>query len=101
MTAKIGWMGERAVADAGLSDYLAAVHGDLFATAKADALLAEGAWVYVGDHPGDVAAAQAANAIAVAVATGAHDESALRAAGADVVLTSLNDFAAWYNQARN
>ncbi len=99
VTAKVGWMGEQAVAEAGLVPQLDAIHGDLFATAKAGALLAEDAWAYVGDHPGDIAAARAADAIAVAVATGAHDETALRAAGADVVLASLLDFVPWFDSA--
>ncbi|GAB94486.1 phosphoglycolate phosphatase [Kineosphaera limosa] len=100
VTAKIEWMGRGAVTEAGLADELDAVHGSLFALDKATALLAEGAWVYVGDHPGDIHAAHAADAVAVGVTTGANDEAALRAAGADVVLESLTEFAAWYAQAR-
>lgn len=72
-----------------------AVYGYLFAEHKGEVLLAEGAQVYVGDHVGDVAAARAANAIAVAVPTGPTSEAALREAGADVVLPDLTHFAAW------
>ena len=45
----------------------------------------------VGDTPLDVAAAHAAGAIAVGVASGNFDEDALRAAGADYVLSSLRE----------
>lgn len=47
--------------------------------------------VIVGDTPDDVACARVAGAHGVAVATGRHDASALRAAGADVVLESFLD----------
>ncbi|MGL5858340.1 MAG: ATP-dependent sacrificial sulfur transferase LarE [Angustibacter sp.] len=69
--------------------------GGLFAEDKARALVEQGVSVYVGDHPGDVAGAHAAAAVAVAVATGPHDVSALRAAGADVVLDSLAPLPLW------
>lgn len=100
VTAKVHWMGRRAAEEAGLLPYLDAVHGDRFAAAKSQALVQEGAWVYVGDHPGDMLAAHGAGALAVAVTTGAHDEDAMRAAGADVVLASLTDFAPWYGRVR-
>lgn len=96
VTAKVDWMGRRAVQEAGLTPYLDALHGDRFAAQKSVALRGEGAWVYVGDHPGDMQAARGADAVAVAVTTGAHDEAAMRAAGADVVLSTLSDFARWY-----
>ena len=83
------------LAEAGLDELVDAVHGELFAAEKATALLAEGATVYVGDHPGDMAAAEAAGAYALGVATGANDEAALKAAGADEVLASLEDFPGW------
>lgn len=41
-------------------------------------------------------AAHGAGAVAVGVTTGANDEAALRRAGADVVLPSLEEFPAWY-----
>ncbi len=48
------------------------------------------AWVYVvGDTPLDVAAAKAAGAVAVAVASGKYSVDALRVAGADHVLPTL------------
>jgi len=46
----------------------------------------------VGDTPLDIAAAHAAGARAVGVATGDHSEEALREAGADEVLPSLEDW---------
>ena len=45
----------------------------------------------VGDTPLDVQCAAAAGARSVAVATGSYDETALRDAGADTVLTDLSD----------
>ncbi|MEZ0065095.1 phosphoglycolate phosphatase [Streptacidiphilus sp. MAP12-20] len=72
-----------------------ALHGNVFGTGKADALRAEGARVYVGDHLGDVEGAREADAYAVAVTTGPYDAASLRAAGADVVLADLTEFPAW------
>ncbi|WP_119294874.1 HAD hydrolase-like protein [Streptomyces sp. YIM 130001] len=72
-----------------------AVIGWLWAEAKAEALREHGATVYVGDHVGDVRGARTANALSVAVPTGPCDAAELRAAGADVVLTDLNEFPAW------
>ncbi len=69
--------------------------GGLWAEAKAEALREHGAGVYVGDHTGDVRGAQAADAVSVGVTTGPCDEAELRAAGADVVLSSLTEFPAW------
>ncbi|MGW4780719.1 HAD family hydrolase [Streptomyces filamentosus] len=73
-----------------------AVVGRLFAEAKAEALRAHGASVYVGDHVGDVRGAKAAGALSVAVATGPCAPDELREAGADVVLEDLTDFRAWW-----
>ena len=42
-----------------------------------------------------MAAAEAAGAYALGVATGANDEAALKAAGADEVLATLEDFPRW------
>lgn len=70
------------------------VVGDLFGAGKAVALQRFGARVYVGDHPGDMAAAHAAQCTAVGVSTGPHDAAALRAAGADHVLGDLGEFPA-------
>jgi phosphoglycolate phosphatase-like HAD superfamily hydrolase len=47
--------------------------------------------IVVGDTPLDVACAQASGARSIAVATGSHSVSDLRAAGADVVLDDLSD----------
>jgi phosphoglycolate phosphatase len=85
----------RALEEAGLTELVDAVYGDLFAEDKAAALITEGASIYVGDHPGDMAAARAANAYAVGVTTGANDEHDLEVAGADVVLPGLDTFATW------
>lgn len=77
-----------------------AVFGWRFGPGKADALLAHGTDVYVGDHPGDVLAARAGDALAVTVATGPASPDQLAEAGADVVLQSLEDFPAWLDQYR-
>ncbi|RKN41722.1 HAD family hydrolase [Streptomyces hoynatensis] len=71
------------------------VVGSLWAEAKAAALRAHGALVYVGDHVGDVRGAAAAGALSVAVTTGPCGEGELREAGADVVLPALTAFPAW------
>src|SRR3954452_4257204 len=71
------------------------VVGGLFAGAKGVRLRAEGAHVYVGDHPGDMEAAAVAGAVAVAVGTGSTPAAELVAAGADVVLPDLRTFPGW------
>ncbi|MFT2018352.1 HAD family hydrolase [Streptomyces sp. 796.1] len=73
-----------------------AVIGWLWAEAKAEALREYGASVYVGDHVGDVRGAHTAGALAVAVATGPCSADDLRAAGADVLLSDLTEFPAWW-----
>ncbi|WP_049576701.1 HAD family hydrolase [Streptomyces sp. SBT349] len=72
-----------------------AVVGSLWAEAKAEALRAHDAAVYVGDHVGDVRGARAADAFSVAVATGPCPADELREAGADTVLPDLTAFPAW------
>ncbi|HET8614641.1 MAG TPA: ATP-dependent sacrificial sulfur transferase LarE [Actinomycetales bacterium] len=74
------------------------VAGGLFGGDKGLALAEHGVSVYVGDHVGDVAGARAAGAASVAVTTGPQDGDTLRAAGADVVLTSLTDLPAWLDE---
>jgi len=74
---------------------VAAVVGDLWSTGKAVALQEYGAEVYVGDHLGDITGARAADAWAVAVATGPISAADLAAAGADVVLEDLTRFPGW------
>ncbi|MGC5363201.1 HAD family hydrolase [Streptomyces sp. DT24] len=69
--------------------------GGLWAEAKAEALLAHDAGIYVGDHTGDVRGARTAGALSVAVTTGPCDADELRAAGADVVLPDLMAFPDW------
>ncbi|OKI10042.1 haloacid dehalogenase [Streptomyces sp. CB02923] len=75
-----------------------AVIGSLWAEAKAEALRAHGASVYVGDHTGDVRGAHTADALSVAVATGPCGADELRAAGADVLLGDLTGFPAWLEE---
>jgi len=75
---------------------------ELFADAhgpeKGAILKAIGAAVYVGDTPADMAAAAAAGAHAVGVATGSFTAADLRAAGAADVLSSLADFPPLYRK---
>ncbi|MFI8518744.1 HAD family hydrolase [Streptomyces sp. NPDC085481] len=94
VTAKNGPHAELHLAHLGIEPD--AVIGGLWAEAKAQALRAHDAGVYVGDHTGDVRGAATAGAYAVAVATGPCAPEELRAAGADVVLTDLTDFRAWW-----
>jgi phosphoglycolate phosphatase len=49
--------------------------------------------IVVGDTPHDVSCARAADAVAVAVATGGHTVAELRETGADLVLPDLSDAA--------
>jgi phosphoglycolate phosphatase len=72
-----------------------AVHGSVFGPEKGTVLREEGATVYVGDHLADILGARAADALAVAVATGPYSVAELREAGADVVLPDLTAFPAW------
>lgn len=84
-----------ALQEAGLTELVDVVYGELFAQDKAVALIAEGVSIYVGDHPGDMAAANAAHAYAVGVATGANNEDQLAEAGAAVTVTDLLAFTPW------
>ncbi|WP_155884854.1 HAD family hydrolase [Actinomadura flavalba] len=72
-----------------------AVVGGLFGADKGTALRAHGASAYIGDHTADIAAARAAGALAVAVATGPFPAAELTAHGADVVLADLREFPTW------
>lgn len=74
------------------------VIGDAFGLEKGDALSEIGAQVYVGDHPGDMAGARRADAIAIGLLTGGHTHAELTTAGADVVLANLEPFGRWYEQ---
>jgi phosphoglycolate phosphatase len=85
----------QALAEAGLTELVDVVYGELFAIDKATALIAEAASIYVGDHPGDMAAARSAGAYAVGVTTGANDTAALVEAGADLAVADLDAFVAW------
>ena len=91
VTAKSTALAELTLAAAGIE--VDAVHGLLFGVGKATALRSEGASVYVGDHPQDVTAARAADAVAVGVGTGGAAPT-----GADVVLTDLTAFPAWHDE---
>jgi phosphoglycolate phosphatase len=63
---------------------------------KAAVLARLGAAAYVGDTPADMAAARQAGAVAVGVPTGSFGPAELASAGAEIVLTSLLEFPAWY-----
>jgi phosphoglycolate phosphatase len=71
------------------------LRGELWSAGKGAVLREQGAAVYVGDHVGDVAGALAADAVSVAVTTGPCARQELVDAGAEVVLTSLEQFPAW------
>ena len=70
------------------------VSAGLFGADKSRVLAEEGADVFGGDHPGDVAAALGAGAVPVGVTTGSHDGRQLSVAGAHIVLPGLTDFPA-------
>lgn len=89
-----------AVHEAGLADLVDDTHGGLFAHAKAEVLTAAGASIYVGDSLADMAAALAAGARPVGVATGSADRQQLLEAGADVVLADLTEFENWLGSTR-
>jgi phosphoglycolate phosphatase len=71
------------------------VFGQVFAEEKGAVLIKQNARVYVGDHIGDVLGAHAADALAVAVATGPYSATELGEAGAEIVLADLTGFPAW------
>jgi phosphoglycolate phosphatase len=71
------------------------VVGDLWGAGKATALRKYGAGIYVGDHVSDVIAARAAGTVAVSVPTGPCDAEMLRTAGADCILSTLDEFPGW------
>ena len=85
VTAKQKALAEQTLAFLGIE--VDAVHGWLWGPKKAEALLAECATVYVGDHPHDVDGARAAGAVSIGVRTGGSEP-----AGADVVLDDLTAF---------
>jgi uncharacterized protein len=75
-----------------------ALEADRYHTAKAAGLAAHGATVMVGDHVADMAGALAAGAVPVAVPTGPCDAVELQAAGAQVVLPSLEQLPGWLDE---
>ncbi len=74
------------------------LEGWRWAEGKAEALREHGAGIYVGDHPGDMAAARQAGVHAVGVATGAASAAELVDAGANAVLDTLLDFPGWLDE---
>ncbi|OZM70555.1 haloacid dehalogenase [Amycolatopsis antarctica] len=69
--------------------------GELWAAGKAQALVEQGAAVYVGDHRGDMVGALAAGVVGIGVTTGPCSRADLLDAGAEVVLGSLRELPAW------
>ncbi|HEX4830834.1 MAG TPA: HAD hydrolase-like protein [Trebonia sp.] len=98
ITAKLAATARRALAELDLpvDDLL----GDLHGAQKGEALARLAAAAYVGDTPPDMRAAVSAGALAVGVATGSFSAGDLSAAGAQVVLASLEQFPAWYVEYR-
>ena len=74
------------------------VEGWVWGLGKADALVREGAGVYVGDHVHDVEGALAAGVRSVSVLTGGCTREELLAAGTHVVLDDLRQFPAWLDE---
>ncbi|MCA1720209.1 MAG: haloacid dehalogenase-like hydrolase [Actinobacteria bacterium] len=88
VTAKSKVLAEQTLAAVGIE--VDAVHGWLWRAAKGEALLTEGALVYVGDHPHDVDGARVAGAVSVGVRTGGTVPER-----AHVLLDNLTSFPAW------
>jgi phosphoglycolate phosphatase len=97
ITAKHPASVEPSLRAAGLAvdELFALVHGP----EKATVLRGLKAAAYVGDTPPDMAAAVQAGTRAVGVTTGSFARADLAAAGAEVVLDSLDSFPAWYRSA--
>lgn len=93
VTAKSESLAHRCLKEVGLKTDV--VVGHVYGDEKRDALIAHGATIYVGDTVTDVKSALDAAATAVAVTTGPDDRDALLAAGAGVVLDSLEQFPSW------
>jgi phosphoglycolate phosphatase-like HAD superfamily hydrolase len=63
---------------------------------KAEVLRAQNAAAYIGDTEADMYAARAAGVTGIGVATGPYRADTLKAAGADVLLASLEEFPTWW-----
>ncbi len=74
------------------------VVGSVWGPGKGVALAEHGASIYVGDHVLDIEGARAAGALSIAVPTGPVTAEELSAAGADVVLRDLTEFAPWLDE---
>ncbi|WP_246162046.1 HAD family hydrolase [Aeromicrobium ginsengisoli] len=74
------------------------VYGGAWREAKGVVLREQGATTYVGDHVHDMDAARFAGVVGVGVTTGPSTADDLRDAGADTVLTSLEDFPGWLDR---
>jgi phosphoglycolate phosphatase len=72
-----------------------AVFGQAWREGKADVLRDQGAATYVGDHVHDMEAATSSAAFGVGLTTGPCSADELTAAGAGVVLATLEDFPGW------
>jgi phosphoglycolate phosphatase len=93
ITAKYEPSARKCLAHVGLD--VDAVVGWRWGPEKAATLIEQGAAAYVGDTPSDITAARTAGVLAIGVPTGPHPADELRAAGADLVLGSLDRFPAW------
>jgi phosphoglycolate phosphatase len=93
VTAKYGAVAGLALEAAGLDADV--IVGDLFAEGKGQALREQAAWVYVGDHPGDIRAARSADIHSVVVPTGPTSVEELRALSPDTILDDLTHLPGW------
>ena len=71
------------------------LEGWVWGAGKAEALLREGASIYVGDHIHDVEGALAAGVTSVSVLTGGCSRADLVTAGTHTVLDDLREFPSW------
>jgi phosphoglycolate phosphatase len=93
ITAKTEALAIRCIGSVGIQ--VDAVVGHVHGDEKRDALIEHAAGIYVGDTVTDIKSALDASVIAVGVTTGPDDARKLLAAGADIVLTSLEEFPDW------
>jgi len=93
ITSKLEPLAEETLRYAGLE--CDRIFGNRWAHAEAEPLLDTRAICYVGDHPGDMAAAIEARVAGFGVTSGSSNHAELVAAGAQHVAASLEEFPDW------
>lgn len=93
ITSKIEPLAQATLRHAGLE--CDRVFGNRWAHGKAEPLIESRAICYVGDHPGDMAAAVEASVAGFGVTSGSSTHAELTEAGAQKVAASLSEFPDW------